>query len=494
MSEGSMSNQQKRQLVVVVKPNIGLHVGLDPSLAPTMAAGDIKSLVDILKAENIVMRPLFGKSEDRLRAMAPPFTLPGAPNAPVWDLSAFYVVDAPDERLNHLAQRFSGLDHVAYVYIEPQVSRPMLSDIAPPIASPPPSITDDLSARQGYLDSAPGGIDARFAQTLTGGTGTGVQIIDIEGDWRLTHEDLLANMGGLISGTRSGLQRDVDHGTAVFGTIGGDDNGFGVVGIAPDANLRAISHSNMFPSGIAAAIGTAANALSAGDIILIEAQAPGPRFDYDQITPTDQRGLVAMQFWPAVYAAITFATVVKGIIVIEAAGNGSEDLDDPIYNNVPSSPKFPIPPPFWSPFNRSTGDNASIIVGAGAPPPGMHGRDWGPDRSRFDFSNFGSCIDAQGWGTEITSCGYGNFLGGPDQDRWYTDTFGGTSGASAMITGALACMQGVLKAAGKPLLTPIKARSLLQDFGSAQQDAPGRPATQRIGNRPDLFLMMASIV
>jgi hypothetical protein len=44
------------------------------------------------------------------------------------------------------------------------------------------------------------------------------------------------------------------------------------------------------------------------------------------------------------------------------------------------------------------------------------------------------------------------------------------------------------------LLTPISARNLLRSLGSPQQDAPGRPATQRIGNRPDLFLMMAGLV
>ena len=44
----------------------------------------------------------------------------------------------------------------------------------------------------------------------------------------------------------------------------------------------------------------------------------------------------------------------------------------------------------------------------------------------------------------------------------------------------------MLKAQGSSLLTPASARSLLRSTGSPQQDAPGRPATQRIGNRPDL--------
>jgi hypothetical protein len=53
---------------------------------------------------------------------------------------------------------------------------------------------------------------------------------------------------------------------------------------------------------------------------------------------------------------------------------------------------------------------------------------------------------------------------------------------------------GSSEAAGKAPLTPIAARNLLRQFGSQQQDAPDRPATQRIGNRPDLFLMLSGLV
>jgi hypothetical protein len=125
-------------------------------------------------------------------------------------------------------------------------------------------------------------------------------------------------------------------------------------------------------------------------------------------------------------------------------------------------------------------------VGAGAPPPGTHGRDHGPDRSRLDFSNHGSAVDAQGWGREVTTCGYGDLQGGGDEDRWYSDTFSGTSSASPVVVGTLACVQGILKARQQSPLTPRAARELLREGGSAQTDAPDRPARQRIGPRPDL--------
>jgi hypothetical protein len=95
-------------------------------------------------------------------------------------------------------------------------------------------------------------------------------------------------------------------------------------------------------------------------------------------------------------------------------------------------------------------------------------------------------VDAQGWGREVTTTGYGNLQGGTNEDVWYTDTFSGTSSASPIVVGALAAVQGMLQAAGRPLMTPASARRCLRSTGSPQQDAPGRPLTQRIGNRPDI--------
>jgi hypothetical protein len=493
----NISQEQKMitnnlQLVVVAKPTSGLNVGLNPSSAPA-ASRDAGPLIDLLNRNSATLRPLFGRSEDRMRIQFAP--LPEqvlGRNALPRDLSTFYVVDTPGatrESLMQLAEEFRKQDLIELAYVEPAVGLPVMDMPEPDLTPLPPAFTPDFSGRQSYLDPAPGGINARFAWSVPGGIGTGVNVIDIEGGWMLTHEDLLANQGGVIAGTQINDVAWRNHGTAVLGTMGADVNPFGAVGIAPGAFLQAISHSNgglSFPSSVATAILTAAERLSPGDIILIEAHAPGPRFNFGDVG--GQRGYVAMQFWPEVYAAITYAAVVKGIIVVEAAGNGAENLDDPIYTNTPG---FPL---FWAPFNRSVGDNGSIIVGAGAPPPGTHGRDCGPDRSRLDFSNFGSCVDAQGWGREVTTTGYGDIQGGPDERLWYTDQFSGTSSASPVVVGALACIQGALRAAGRPVLSPIAARSMLHEFGSVQQDAPGRPATQRIGNRPDLFLMTSAIV
>jgi hypothetical protein len=117
-----------------------------------------------------------------------------------------------------------------------------LNDMLPDPGDAPP-VTPDFNGRQGYLDAAPGGIDARYASTLPGGGG-GVRIIDCEWGWRFTHEDLLRNQGGVVAGTSS---TDTNHGTAVLGEVSGDRNAIGITGIAPDATISASSFNNQPP-------------------------------------------------------------------------------------------------------------------------------------------------------------------------------------------------------------------------------------------------------
>lgn len=456
-----------RELVVMMKPEAEVATFADGMRSRSGLS--LSKLDKLLKSAGAVMHPLFGASEDRVRAES---AMAAAPEMP--DAAAFYQVEAADSELDALAEALAATDAVEAAYVKPPSYPAALFEDIAALPDAPPTTTPDFSARQQYLNAAPGGVDARWAWTQNGGRGRGVRIIDIEGAWRYTHEDLRLSQGGVIGGTQSGDIGWRNHGTAVIGVYGGDNNAFGITGIASDANCRAYS---IFGSGnsSSAAIRAAAQRLQAGDILLIELHRPGPRFNF--AGRADQRGYIAIEWWPDDFAAIQFATS-RGVIVVEAAGNGAENLDDAIYGVRPNG----FPASWRNPFNRSNPDCRAVIVGAGAPPTGNHG----PDRSRLDFSNWGACVDAQGHGRDVCTAGYGNLQGGGNEDLWYTHTFSGTSSASPVVVGALACVQGMLRARGATLLTPLTARARLRATGSPQTDAPGRPRTQRIGNRPDI--------
>jgi hypothetical protein len=471
------------ELIVVAKPQAAIRSAGTSVVAARGAK--VSALNSLLKSRKIALRPLFDVSEARAKSRMGAALARAAASVP--DVSTFYIVEGAAKDLGKLAAELMNQPTIEAAYVKPPGEPPEWFDrkrglpaAAPRDLSPAP--TADFSARQGYLDPAPGGVDARFAWTKPGGRGANVRVIDLEWGWNFSHEDLLQNQGGIVAGAGDS---DTDHGTCVIGEVSGDHNGTGIMGIAPEATLSAVA----FSMASATAIRMAADRLQAGDVMLLEIHRPGPRFGFQG--RSDQRGYIAVEWWPDDFAAILYATS-RGILVVEAAGNGAENLDDPVYTTPPTG----FPASWTNPFDRANSQCGAIICGAGAPPPGTHGRSHGAERSRLDFSNFGACVDAQGWGREVTTTGRSwgvadLFDGGTN--AWYTDQFSGTSSASPILTGVFACIQGWLRAAGKPLLNTVSARSLMRATGSPQQDEPGRPATQRIGNLPDLRAIHAQL-
>ncbi|HXU32865.1 MAG TPA: S8 family serine peptidase, partial [Thermoanaerobaculia bacterium] len=124
-------------------------------------------------------------------------------------------------------------------------------------------------------------------------------------------------------------------------------------------------------------------------------------------------------------------------------------------------------------------DSGAIMVGGGT----------GPPRVPVCTTNYGSRMDVQGWARLITSMGAGDLFGGNDANQAYTSMFSGTSGASPMVAGAAADIQGVLRAHNMAVLSPLAMRTLLRGTGTPQAADP-----HQVGPLPNLRAAIDQVI
>jgi len=342
-----------------------------------------------------------------------------------------------------------------------ELAQPMPRAMPLPLPLPP-----DFQPEQVYEDPATDGIGAEILWPLGGGTGGNVAVCDIEYSWNAAHQDL--PVVTLLGGAPEDPFSDDNHGTAVIGEVASINNGWGTSGIAYDCTMFFAGAKVGGTYDVGAAIITALGTLVPGDVILIEQQIAGPNYPGGDT----QFGLVPVEWNEDYYNAIVLAVGV-GVVVVEAAGNGSQNLDAPEYNAG------------HAPFLLAN-DSGAIIVGAGASPGSSEG-----DRSRLDFSNYGATVDLQGWGHNVTTTGYGGRYSAEGQNLWYTGGFSGTSSASPIVTGACALLQSVYFVETGSYLSPTAVRDFLVATGSPQLDGDF-PATQHIGPRPNVPIALAA--
>lgn len=320
-----------------------------------------------------------------------------------------------------------------------------------PLAS---AVTPDFTTMQGYLYATPVGLDAPSAWAEAGGMGLGLQFIDVELAWTENHEDFdfaghFFHAGGATENSDTAY---IDHGTAVLGEVVGDHNGIGVSGFAPDADYGIVAiNINEWPS-VPHRFQEAVDTLSPGDVWLIELQMYPPITN--QATP--------MEWVQVNYDVIFTGVFADGVVCVEAGANGSQNLDAPIWGGV---------------FDRNVRDSGAILVAAGTP----------VGRVAEGFSNYGSRMDAHAWGSGIVTTGYGDLYTAGPLTTEYTANFGGTSGASPMVTGTALCLQGIAKA-HEFVMSPIELRSLITTTGIPHLGA------KYIGPRPDLGAAVAALL
>jgi serine protease len=424
------------RLIVKLVENAGLivHPG---GLSPHPKAGNLTQLLQ-------GSTTLFNRSPEKLRREKE------QAGGDLADLSLYLTLTGPDA----IARGNALLQHplVETAYLAPNPSPPP-SDIAPE--------TPDFSAEQGFDQAGPEGLGFDIAHRWPGGDGSNVVIADVEYSFDPSHEEF-------EDLTISELGYPYDdyqfHGNGVLGILGAPHNDFGVSGLVPGADFIMVSPFNETPLlgvvyNVANAIDLAAEHLDAGDILLIEQQG----WNNDVFTP--------VEISIAEFDAISHA-VARGIVVIEPAGNGACDLDDPIWEGA---------------FDRTERDSGAIMVGGGASPFSSQ-----TARSYYHPSGscFGSRVDVQGWydHTTTTSAADGapsytdRFYPGYDGRQAYTGSFGGTSGAAPMIAAIAAAMNSVAIETRGVAWDPLALRAAMVSTGHPQQ----QEGLEHIGPQPDL--------
>ncbi|MGW5984018.1 putative mucin/carbohydrate-binding domain-containing protein [Bacillus mycoides] len=449
-TDSNKRDSQEEQLIVKFKNEIDLPY--EDGIEKRIKNGNYDNNLKKLFSENteLTLNRLFSSVDpielEKLSLHSKSFANQSANN-----LLNYYIVQAPNNiEIELLLKKFETSPLVEEAYIQKkQILTP------PEIQLPNLSVNpydDPRFKNQGYLEAAPKGINASHAWSIKGGDGKGTTFVDMEYGWLLNHEDLVNKNIKLMSGQNISQHRA--HGTSVLGIVSSEDNQIGNIGIAPKANVKVISQIR--DNGIyntADAILSAVHNLQAGDILLLEAQASYDGYG-DKYLPVEVH--------PDIFDAIRVGTD-KGIIIIEAGANGSNDLDNFKDRNgkkilTRNSPDFK--------------DSGAIMVGAGSSTV-PHKRLW--------FSNYGSRLDVYGWGENVDTTS-----ANPSQNttNLYTSTFSGTSSASPIIAGAATSIQGIAKEHRGSPYTPAELRNILSNpnTGTKSQD----PWNDRIGVLPDL--------
>ncbi len=403
---------------------------------------DIEELGDLLtyiNSEGLLIPVRLVHSVDPYQIQEIEETAKESPYPPLRSMNQYWILDAR-ERYEEVEKIASILTEefpvVGYAYPEVTVSAPQTNP------TNEPGFTE-----QTYLQAAPGGIDAVWVWNEMDCIGEDVNLVDLEQNWNLDHSEFDHTNLDVLSDKslfNDKSPKHEKHGTAVLGIVCAGANGEGGVGIIPGLETGwVLSHYRVNPETGLPKEGQVADAIYE---LLASLQN-------EEILPVDIL-LLEVEFggriaekYPDRLDAIR-AAVSKGIIVIEAAGNGGRDL-----------------------VNDIIGDSGALVVGASK----LKKVNGTFLHTRYLSSNYGDRVDcfAQGYG--VATVGY-NATSGP--------RFGGTSAAAAIIAGAAALLQSVHREIHGTSLTSDKMREWLKDETTGTLLSSG--ASKPIGVMPDL--------
>jgi hypothetical protein len=331
------------------------------------------------------------------------------------------------EASNNLLTALKKLPNLVYAY------QSNTQPIAPPHDIAP--ATDNLETNQGYIESNPG-LNVRYAWN-NGAFGDNIKIRAVEYGLNINHEELdHQNVTIAVGATiNAGASTEyTEHGTSVAGVVIGDKGSYGISGLAYNATEYVLypEWTEEYQYNRVTATANAIANSTEGDILIFETQAYAQN---DKFAP----GEYEQAIWD-----LTKIATDAGIIVVAAAGNGDENLDDTFYNDY-----------------NARGDSGAIIVGAGTSD---------LNHNKMGFSSYGSRVNVHSWGQNVftTGEGYSPLIFGNDFNQYYNPYFSGTSSATATMGGFLAVLQSYYLAQTGNYLSPSAMRSLIVNTGIPQ--------------------------
>lgn len=355
------------------------------------------------------------------------------------------------EAASALADQLWDLDLVEHVVhaARPTPACPPLAELAMPHDIPPPTPLF-TALQQNHLPS-PLGHGTWRAQGVLGARGQGIGFRMVESEWNFDHEDVheleVANFIGPVPGSGSS---EANHGTAGASMIVADRNEYGMTGMADEAEIRFVSQ--LTNGGVPNSLLAAGASAQPGDVVMLVMM-----YLLAQIGPQDWVPFEILQ--PVFDATLTLSG--NGLIVVVSAGNGDNSLDDPR---------------FFNRFDRGFRDSGAIFASSSM----------ASVLDKAPFANYGSRIDANGWGDDVVACGIGTlFFPNNDRRQAYTADYTGTSSAVPAIAGIVTQIQGAAERQLGQRLTLAQIQQLLWTHGPMSPDA--------IGRRPDLWSILAAI-
>ena len=364
------------------------------------------------------------------------------PSKAIQELRSTFRLDIPkadDALLDQVVLNIKALDKVKGCYFSSAKMQPPPYDIAP--------VTTDFFPMQTYIGPNPG-VNMQYAWSM-GITGTNINVRDIEYGVNINHEELnqknvFVTPGVTISSIIT--TQYTEHGTAAIGIIMSDKGNYGVSGMQHGINEMILfpEYTDEYGYDRVYAISTAISQSAVGDIIMYEMQTSGQDNEY-----------VPAEFEYPVWQ-LTKAATDAGIVIVAAAGNGNQNLDDPYYDEY-----------------NGRGNSGAIIVGAGSP---------NTSHTRLYFSTYGSRVDVQGWGNNVIAPGYGtDFQFGGDFNQNYI-YFSGTSSATPIVASCAIALQSYYFGLTGNYLTCQQINTILKQTGIPQ----GSPSTGHIGPLPNM--------